>query len=67
MDEEDILLKEKMAFDKINQIIIQRINSSFQKKEIDLKKESKLSSALSKSLLCKNITKMKKNYMKRSE
>lgn len=45
-----------MAYDRIDKIVITRINEVFQKKEIDLKKESKLSSALSKSLLCIFLT-----------
>jgi len=50
--EEDLLLKEKLAYEKMDQIIIDRVNDGFQKKSLDLRKESKLASALSKSLLC---------------
>jgi len=56
MTVEDLLLKDKMAYDEMDRLIMNRLNEVFQKKSFDLKKESKLAAALSKGLLCNIIS-----------
>ena len=51
--EEDLLLKDKLAFDELDRLIVERLSGIFQNKNFDLRKESKLAAALSKALLCK--------------
>lgn len=46
-----------MAYEELDKRIINRIIELYQQKSLDLRKESKLASALSKSLLCKNFYK----------
>lgn len=58
--EEDVLLKDKMAYEELDRLIVERLSGIFQNKSFDLRRESKLAAALSKALLCKyNIKKIK--------
>lgn len=55
LNDEDLFLQKKITLEVINDILMKRINAKVQEKSVDLKKESKLTAALAKILLCKNL------------